>query len=306
MQIFEYLKDNKGASIVLVTLMMVVLLSCTALVADVGLVKINQIALANALDAAALAGAQELPDQSKAISVAQSYMVSNGIDINNVQINVLDNNQKIKLSASRQVNLLFATVLGFNKGNIDAESVAQARPLSSVTGLVPLGLEEQTLVYGELYVLKNGAGASTPPGYHPGWFKALGLGKPGASTYESNLMYGYQGSIKIGDLIDIETGNMSGPTLDGVTYRLFHCNHVPSCTVDNFRRDCAKVVYVPVIKAYDQKSVKVVGFASFLLTGGTSVGTDSYIYGYFIKNILPGDSDSSASDYGLYTVKLIK
>ncbi len=87
----------------------------------------------------------------------------------------------------------------------------------------------------------------------PGNFAALALGSTGASIYEGNITNGYDGTISVGDLILSETGNMSGPTYDGVSYRVEH-----------------GLIYVviPILNTLDvngRKIVEIVGFANFKL-----------------------------------------
>jgi len=64
----------------------VVLLGCASLVTDVGLLYTSRNRLINAADAAALAGAQELPDKPEmAEAVAREYAKDNGVLEDNVR-----------------------------------------------------------------------------------------------------------------------------------------------------------------------------------------------------------------------------
>ena len=75
------LNNNEQGSVgILVMLMMVVILASTGAVIDVGVVLVNRTQMSNALDYAALAGAQELPDNvSDARAVATDYLIENKI-----------------------------------------------------------------------------------------------------------------------------------------------------------------------------------------------------------------------------------
>ena len=140
----------------------------------------------------------------------------------------------------------------------------------------------------------------------PGWFGALALGGPGASRYEDNLTFGYSGSLKIGDIIDIQTGNISGPTKRAIDYRIAEDKHTPYCTVDNFKRDCSRLIKVPVIEPVASKKVKIIGFAMFLIDDATGHGNESYVKGKFVKTITSGEIDPGAQDFGLFGVRLIQ
>jgi hypothetical protein len=71
-------QEERGQVIVLVVVMLVVLLGFAALVVDVGYAYYAHRSLQASADAAALAGAQELPNSAAAIAMAQSYSSSTG------------------------------------------------------------------------------------------------------------------------------------------------------------------------------------------------------------------------------------
>jgi Flp pilus assembly protein TadG len=68
--------DEKGAA-VWAALLIVVFLSIAALVADFGIILLARTELSRAVDAGALAGAQELPDEDSARELAEDYVARN-------------------------------------------------------------------------------------------------------------------------------------------------------------------------------------------------------------------------------------
>jgi Flp pilus assembly protein TadG len=80
-------QDERGQVIVLMVLMMVVLLGFAALVVDVGYAYYAHRALQSSADAAALAGAQELPNATQAEIIARQYSSSAGNKNNKGNIN---------------------------------------------------------------------------------------------------------------------------------------------------------------------------------------------------------------------------
>ena len=66
--------DERGTIIVIFTLLLVVMLGFAALVVDVGFATQKKRQLQNAVDAAALAGAQDLPDRVEAVATVKSYV----------------------------------------------------------------------------------------------------------------------------------------------------------------------------------------------------------------------------------------
>src|SRR5690606_21957458 len=80
-------RNEKGSALFLTAIAMVVLLGFAALVTDVGLLYLNRYQLANAADAAALAGVQELPWSSwSAERRALAYGELNGVTGLTVQV----------------------------------------------------------------------------------------------------------------------------------------------------------------------------------------------------------------------------
>ena len=80
-------QDERGQVIVLMVLMMVVLLGFAALVVDVGYAYYAHRSLQSSADAAALAGAQELPNATQAETIARQYSSSAGNKNNKGNIN---------------------------------------------------------------------------------------------------------------------------------------------------------------------------------------------------------------------------
>lgn len=301
-------KEEKGSALVIIAFVMAALIGAAALVIDVGNMFLQDLRLSNAVDSAALAGAQVLYlGAEEAENTARYYALQNGINNADVQITVTEDSSMITVTGQRTVDFTLAKIFGLNSTNLNKTSKAVVGNIVSVQGIVPICIEEQTLFFGESYYLKYGASGDPGAEYHSGWFGALALGGQGASIYEENLKYGYQGVVSMAEILDEEPGNISGKTTVSIEYRLSQCKHTPSCTYDSFELGCPRVVAVPVIKPYDHKEVEVVGFAAFFIEGVGGQGVDNYITGKFVKTLAPGDIDlSEGNDYGLYGVKMIE
>lgn len=321
--------SERGSVVILIALGMTVLLGSCAMVADIGLVYVQKARLQNALDAAALAGVQELPDDTNtANQVAQEYASQNGVD--NVTTRVEANNFKIVASGQKTVPTYFAKIWGINSKQISANSVAMMVPPGSLAGAVPLSVQEQDFQYGVVYSLKTGSGNQITGqigGQYYGWFGPLDLAGGGASAYEASLTNGYQGSLSIGQIINTENGNMSGPTQRAVENRLALDTRMPRNTFNNYDRNAPEIIYVPIVKFASSDlnavyQVQITGFAAFFLEGVSGNGTDSIITGRFIKTLIPSgktggtlaellkqeedmENGTSGIDYGLYAPKLV-
>ena len=283
---------------------MVLLLGVTAMAVDFGYILLEKQRLNDALDAAALAGAQDLMvDSGQAKITAEQYALKNGI--NNLSITVDQGNKEITVNGEKSVPFFFAKALGFEQKNIFSTVKAKINPIASGSGFVPIGIVQQDFIYGELYDLKYGPG----DGYN-GNYGALALGGSGASNYKNNLMYGYQGKLEIGMIIPTETGNMSGPTKTGIEYRMNLDSGKTECdSYSTAARDCSRIVFLPVIDSLEgegRTETTIVGFAAFYLEGVLGNGNESIIQGRFLKTVSPGDWDQSGeNDFGLYAVKLV-
>lgn len=308
--------NERGTALVLVALALVGLLGCTALVTDAGLLYSHRARLVNAADAAALAGVQELPARpEEAQAVARAYAEANGVPPDQVEVEVADDRRSLTVRPRRTVQLLFARVLGFASQEMRAAATATVAPLTGAAGVVPFGIDEQELIFGREYVLKEGAGSGGASegedGRMHGWYGALDPDNNpggGARAYKERIKYGYQGVLRVGDIILTEAGNMSGPTGEGVAYRIAQCTE--GCTFESFARNCPRLVIVPVVRVVESqgghpKRVEVRGFAAFFLEGVEGQGNENNVIGRFVRTVYPGEVEGGGDDYGLYAVRLI-
>jgi hypothetical protein len=109
----SWLGCEQGASMVIVALSMAALLGVSALVIDIGALNIEKSRLQNALDAAALAGAQSLPDESAALTAAQTYFAGNGCDSGGLSVSFPDS-ETIRCAGTASVQTAFAMVFGID------------------------------------------------------------------------------------------------------------------------------------------------------------------------------------------------
>lgn len=302
------LQEEKGSAVIILALAMTVLLGFTALVTDVGLLYLTNVQLSNAVDAAVLAGAQELPHNPElALQQAEDYALANGVEKEKISLEVFNDNKAIKAQANKEVEFFFARVLGFNSGQVAHGATALVGNMVAVNGAVPLGIQEHNFQFGEQYTLKVGAGDTDilNEEVSPGWFGVLALEGPGAKLYEDNLTYGFNGELKIGDILDVQTGNISNPTKRAIDYRMAQCTHSPYCTVDDYSRDCPKLLKVPVIEPAGHKQVRIKGFAMFLVEEVPGQGNENFVKGRFLETVTTGEI-GTGSGFGLMGVKLVQ
>lgn len=305
---------NKGAVTEIVALAMVALLAMSGLALDGGRLYALRTQLENVADAAALAGAQALPDDpALAQSLAVSYAENNGLPADHIQVSFADQNHEIFVQVWEETDLRFMPVVGIRVATVRASSGALVAAPHGLRGAVPIGVADTNFQMGQLYQLKVGAGGSNCGESDNGNFHALALGSDddgnGASVYEDNLIHGYGGWLNVGDLVYTKTGDMSKATQDGVDTRIAED---PLATYDHYSPDSPRLLYVPVVSSYDDinghKRVKILGFAAFFLEDYQSGSCGDAIVGRFVHAFTESEIDGkdvSNQDFGLRVVKLI-
>lgn len=126
----RFFKGESGQALALVALAAVVLLGFAALAIDVGLMANSRSRLQHAADAAALAGAMDLPAKpsdgtTKAIQTAEAYVDKNvGLSVTSVVQPDLTA-KTVRVTLSEPVKHFFAQFIGQNSTVINATAVAQ-------------------------------------------------------------------------------------------------------------------------------------------------------------------------------------
>ena len=321
--------EQRGSAAVVTGIFMVVLIGFSAFVLDLGISYDKASKLQNSLDSAALAALEELPADntssaawSAAENTAVAYAAFNEFDISPEDIrpiykdDITSNNIiGIKITKSITVEYNFARVQGINSGTITRTSSAGLVPAGGISGAVPLSITDSSLSQAIAANIVSGIKIKCSSNTGDigidctgvsGWFGALRFDGSGASAYSDLLANGYSGNLFVGQVLEMENGNMSGPTMDGFTTRYNKCHD--GCTAANYLPDCPKLVYVPVVEVLSGSGVKIVSFAAFFLTECAGTGRNSYIKATYIKDIVVPNSaaGTSGSDFGLYVGKLLE
>lgn len=293
----KLMMSERGNVAVLVTLAMVSMLGATALVTDLGSAYMAKDRLLNALDAGALAGAAYiLQGQSAATAAAVALVEQNGESVDRVVVNTVADT--IDLYRTITIPFAFAKVLGFSSVSYQAHVQATAGTLVSGTGFVPIGVQQQSFVYGQEYTLSDGAGTGTDGNYG-----FLALGGTGACVFEQNLIDGYSGVLQVGEQVETEPGVMKGPVQSAIDDRL---GEDDGSTFATATENSPRVMLMPVINSEGENgrsAVTIVGFAAFYLDGLQESGGHQEIVGRFMQMVVPG-TVGQGTNFGLYGVKL--
>lgn len=300
---YRLMKEESGSSIVIFSLFLVIIVGIAGIVIDGGYLYQTKSHLKKTANAAVLSGAQELPNNSSSVNNVVLEILKAHNEQGSLKELTIETVEKYKLTVTleKEVQMNFLRLFKINSLKVKVSSSTELAPMSSGTGAVPLGIDKDIpLEFMKEYTLKVDSGDS-----EYGNFGILALSGPGAKLYEQDLIYGYDGEIKIGDIIETQTGNIEGKTRDAINYRINSCNHL----VNDYRhRDCWRTVLILVYEPHQfqlnqLKEVKVTGFAYFYIKSPVD-NHDSSIKGYFIKRAGSGFGDNNIVDNGAYAIRL--
>jgi len=325
--------SERGAVLVFVAITLPIIFGFSAFVIDMGLLLENRRLLQNGVDAAALAGAQLLPESpDNAIATGISYAQSNGVQGGELDSPTVSTtyvaNDTITVFAQRNVPFSFARVLGINNGTVTATAKAVSGVVGRSKGLTPWGVANPSGVpgcnpdtqfcfnFGQLYTLKLGPGSGIE-----GSYQALAIDGSGATIYRNTLINGSANYLTAGTWVPRETGNMAGPTEQGLNRRIgtnsqtlsdvvsYNPSNTPQWTLLDPRSP--RLMVVPIVREYtgqgSSSEVYVQGFALFFVESWQRQGNNMDIDGYFIDTTIPGAIWSPAYvNYGTRAVKLLQ
>lgn len=112
------LKNEDGAMSVIVSLCFTIILIICAFVIDIGNVAIKKAEFQNAVDAAALAAAKELPDTEKAREAAHKYIELNGFEPSDIELKFLESDTVVRIVGLKKLYYKFARIIGLNEAVI--------------------------------------------------------------------------------------------------------------------------------------------------------------------------------------------
>ena len=305
------LRDQRGQATAFFTLFLTtfVLLGCVAAVLDVGAWFRADRKLQADSDAAALAGAQALPeDTGGAIALAVEYANKNGGDVGADDVTFTETvlpNDTIVVESEKTVSGVFTGGLGIGDVEVHASAAARTGAISSALWVAPIVVnhlhpkltckpgpcfEEPTIL--EYHHLKP-SGPSGPAG--AGSFGFINLSKgtnPGTDELRDQILRGHDDYMDIGKY-SARTGNPFSAITDALQARVGEEMLFP--------------VYKALTGSGSAAKYEIIGWVGFVITDMDLNGTNEKFYGYFTRVIWQGIASSSAGtpNYGAYAVELI-
>ncbi|UWG98022.1 pilus assembly protein TadG-related protein [Dehalobacter sp. DCM] len=321
-------KNEKGVVAVIVAFAMVAILGMAALSLDMGTAYLSMGKMQKAIDAAAYSAGRQLPvrvDDYYAINAikekAAQYASINGCDTlsaSDVTLGgaVFDYYTNIQIQTQGSVDTSFARIFGVDSLDFTKKAMVKMSAIEQTTGLTPLGVEKvefQQIVQKQLTdgiqkaVLKNSAGGGIGPFYSI--LDYDGKGGQGVDYSRDLGPLGYTGVVKVNDILFKGFGAKVG--ISNEIYEAHACPHYPACTPENYVYGCPSILKIPVYTVVDKKTIRVDGFAAFLLQPRTEEEKSSdAIVGIYVKSLSTGTAsggDVTESDFNwLQTLMLVE
>lgn len=297
----RFIQNEKGNTILLVGFSLIALMAMLGLIMDGGKLFMTKSHLQKTANAAVLSGAQELTYQQDAVEEVVHHTLSLHNEDHSLKDMKITMDDKVSVDLTKEVPLMFSKLFGFETAPVKVHAAAALGTMGKAAGVAPLGIDESLgLEFNKVYKLKV-----DQSGVEAGNFGVLALGGPGASTYEDNLLHGYDSELEIGDILETQTGNIAGKTRSSIQAKIDAC---PYPEGETFHRDCPRIILIPVYERIDSggsqlKEVRITGFAYFYITQPMS-SKDTSISGMFIKRAGTGFVKPDEVNKGAYSIRL--
>jgi putative Flp pilus-assembly TadE/G-like protein len=304
-------KRDCGQATVITVLFMTVLLAMTAAVLDVGSWFRADRALQATVDAAALAGAQELPkNPGQAKTMALQYAGKNGGGVSSGAVKFSSkfvDNDTIEVTGEKPAPGFFSKLLGIDSVKVGATAKARTAGITKAKYVAPIVVHEkhpglqcdpnpcsgpQTLTYQHLKQngSPNGAG-------NFGFINLTGESGNGTSEMGDWILHGYNDYLGIGDY-DARTGNP------------FSSSHVKGSLEARLGDVLLFPIYRKLTGGGTGAKYEIIGWVGFRITGMDLKGNNEKLFGEFTEVIWEGIQTETGTggpaDFGVKAVQLVE
>jgi Flp pilus assembly protein TadG len=316
-------RRSEGAqTLPLLVLFMTGLLGVSGLVIDLGSLYQQRQAVQAAADAAALAGATQLPAGWAAAQTAASQAYAgNGRPSDTVDVSHttdLTPGDSVTVTATRSAPTFLARLLGINSGTVSATARATVESYTSYTStgnVLPFGVMKGDYALGQSYTIYGDGSSSNNGGLSLDISSGGGCSPASGANDLRNTIAGGDVAcpVSVGETIDTKPGNNTGPVAQGLNDRIATWKPFDQIVRVNgngqytlLDPSSPQLVLIPVVlntsggTTWPNGSghVQVVGFAWFVITGcgnpsiqGSCKNSDGkYVNGTFV-----GLSDSGST-----------
>jgi hypothetical protein len=300
--------NESGQAIVMLAISLTVVMGMAALVLDVGSWFRTDRRLQQTADAAALAGAQMLPNPGQATSTALHYAQENGGDVLGSDIVIsrtFTPNDTISVKAQKSDPGFFSKIFGLDSTVIKAEAKARTDSPLKARYVAPM------VVSCNHPLIQNCNGDHTPtfeantnmdydPMGAPGAYGMLNLsngnGTPGTSEEAEWILHGFDAFLDVGDYRSDPGAKFSSSNIQ-----------------DALQARKGTVLLFPVfrvLRGTGQNAIyEIIGWIGFRLTSYDVHGNNATLHGVFTEYIAQGILAQSGSGvpttFGVKSIQLI-
>ena len=207
-------RGESGQMLVTIALSSVFIMMVLGIALEAGFVWMERRHLQNVADAAALAGAQRLPEEpGDAVAEAEAWAVKNDAALSSNVATIEDDGTAVRSVVKKNASTILGSIIGF--GGMEVTAKAKARVAGTLIpgpGVVPLAIDEDTyeecIDDGECtgVTLKEYSGNNDDP---PSSYGLLDLGGTGGGANEVCEYLIGGADVGITDPTDEKTGNVS-------------------------------------------------------------------------------------------------
>ena len=297
------LRNEGGQAAVLTVLFLVTLMGAIAMVLDVGSWFRAQRATQSAADAAALAGAQALPDSTGTSSaLASQYLASNGGgagEFNWTTTNIANDTLSVKVT--READGVFAKLFGINSVEVHAKAIARSGNPDSARYAAPIAVDRaHPLLNCHPRPCFNQETTLDLQKTGPGAFRLLNLdqshGGTGGKVDYGWIVNGYDGYMPLGWY-----GSDPGSAFNDKKFK-----EAMSLRVGD---ELLFPVYDAVQGSGANFDYHVIGWVGFLVTGFAAHWNKAIVVGHFVRTVWEGilsETGGGSEDLGVSSVELVE
>jgi len=301
---------------VLTLLTLTALLGIAALVLDVGSWFQAQRATQAAADAAALAGAQAVPDEGTATGLAVQYVNKNGGGAHTVTFSSKNvANDTVRVEVDREAPGFFAKVFGIKTVQVGASATAHVSGVEKAKWVAPITVN---IKHPKLNCGSTGTPPRPVPCFgEPTQLDLLNLKSPNSSDGAGafgliNLDRSDSGSVGSGTLAEWVTRGFD----DYMDLGIY--TSVPSAKFNDSKFKSALAfrtgdvllfpIYTTLLGTGSNAEYDVVGWVGFRVTAYQATGSTGWVRGAFTEVIWEGVQSESGtgSNYGVRAIQLIE
>jgi hypothetical protein len=301
------MKKRRGASAIILVLMIPVVVGMVALTVDIGRLALERQKLSNLCDACAKAGGLDLPtsassdvngDLGRAESSAVEYARQNGINPGDVSFDATaqgdGSGYALLVTAHEEVPMSFARIFGIDTRPVSATAKVrrEGSPINEETKFVPLAVDRKAFSFGLEASL-----ALTPCAKQHFW--RISIPNTTNADFEAMLRDGVQNMIGVGDTVNLDpdTGAVAAQIQSAVNSLIAQAQANSAYLEDDILHHSStnpRIIQVPMVETVESTDLavaqqsRVIGFASLWLTGASQ----HELKGYFVaQNTSTGRSN---------------